>query len=135
MTAATARVPLHPTISDGGHPSLHIDPGITLSPMLLGLADRALSPRQQQTVGVRTLHGNDEEAGLRGPVATAEDITDSFPLAEEQRRAAAPESPGRLAGGMDHEINEPAQFILDNLAFLANIWGPTARAWSCHCRT
>jgi hypothetical protein len=84
---------------------------------------------------VRTLHGNDKEAGLRAPVATAEDITDSFPLAEEQRRAAALEAPGRLAGGTDHEINEPAQFILDHLAFLANIWGPTARAWSCHCRT
>jgi hypothetical protein len=35
----------------------------------------------------------------------------------------------------DHEINKPAQFILDNLACVAKVWGPTARARSCHCRT
>jgi len=177
MTAVTARVPLHPTLWDGGHPSLHIDPGITLPPVLLGLADGVLSPRQQQLVGVISETDRLTDAvrslgtGLSGLSASVrsiavrpglarptelvtlarrhavldaaseaicgldEDITDSSPVAEERRRAAALEMPGRLAGGTDREINEPAKFILDNPAFLANIWGPTARAWSCHCRT
>ena len=33
---------------------------------------------------------------------------------------------GRLAGGIAHEINTPAQFISDNLTFLLGIWGPVA---------
>jgi hypothetical protein len=197
MTAVTARGLWRPTISDGDHPSLHIDLGISLPPMPLGLPVEPLCPRQQQMVGVlsetdgltdaarllgtslsglaasvrsivvrlvlarpteletparhlgpqfsqrrarrpagtvQTLHGNDKEAGLRTPLAIAQDITDGLPLAGGQRRSSTLQALGRLAGGTDHVNNDPPQRISDELAFLANIWRPTTRAWSCHCR-
>lgn len=179
MAAVTVRVPLHPTMADGGHPSLHIGPGIILPPISASVRSIAVRlglarPTELVTVARRhdvldaageaicgldasylwarampaaeflvrsewgllaepppTPSGPDVDRSLRKPVELPpEEIYDSVRAALSADGADEPS-----VRGLGFDINEPAQFILDNLACLANISGPTARAWSWHCRT
>lgn len=77
-----------------------------------------------------TISGVRDDSGrLTHFIAVKEDIT-ARKTADEERRALQTqldlahkqESIGRLSAGVAHEINTPAQFVADNLRFLATSW-------------
>jgi PAS domain S-box-containing protein len=77
-----------------------------------------------------TISGVRDDSGrISHFIAVKEDIT-ARKAAEEEHRALQAEldlahkqeSIGRLSAGVAHEINTPAQFVADNLRFLATSW-------------
>ncbi len=61
-------------------------------------------------------------------IATVEDVTERRELTEQLRRSQELEAIGRLAGGIAHEINTPAQFIGSNLSYLREAFEDLSRA-------
>jgi two-component system, NtrC family, sensor kinase len=65
----------------------------------------------------------DDRGEFLGTVAAFTDITDRRNLEMRLRQAQKLEAVGRLAAGIAHEINTPAQFVSDNLNFLKDSLG------------
>ena len=64
------------------------------------------------------------DPAVAGTVLHLRDVTERQRLENDLRHAQKMESVGQLAAGVAHEINTPAQFVADNLRFLADSFGP-----------
>ncbi len=61
---------------------------------------------------------HDREGRVTAAIATYGDITEKLRIARELSQAQRLEAVGRLAAGIAHEINTPAQYVGDNIEFL-----------------
>ena len=68
-----------------------------------------------------------KEGGVTHYVAVKEDITEHKVLESQLAHSQKMESIGQLAAGIAHEINTPIQYVGDNLRFLDEAFGDTAR--------
>jgi len=110
-------------------------------PVLISRIARSLgSPEPSEPTDLRFRHTDGSEGWLdlvvtpvvgpdgvaRGLLLAGTDVTARRRMEQDQARAHRMEAVARLAAGVAHEINTPAQYISDNLRFLEEAFGAFA---------
>lgn len=85
--------------------------------------------RSEYLTGLHIYPLKNENGIITHYVSVQRDITDQKALESKLALSSKMESIGQLASGIAHEINTPAQFISDNLAFLQNNWPVAQKAF------
>ncbi|MDH3589851.1 MAG: ATP-binding protein, partial [Gammaproteobacteria bacterium] len=76
------------------------------------------SDGSEATIGMAIVPVHDSENALDGCLLIGADITEKNMMEIQLREAQRLEAVGRLAAGIAHEVNTPAQFVSDNTTFL-----------------
>ncbi len=72
----------------------------------------------EATIGMTVIPVRDSEERLNGCLVIGADITERNKMEVQLRESQRLEAVGRLAAGIAHEVNTPAQFVSDNTTFL-----------------